>query len=163
MRFAAGVDAAGTWVGRREDYPPYDVTRVDVARFAHSIGARAPKHFDPAVARALGYADVVAPLGYYTVIRHTMSNLVPLTELTRDGMAPDLTPPTSYRRRIAAESRVWFHRRLVAGVQVRMTKTIRAVEDKQGRSGAFTAVTYRLDFLVDDALAVVEDFVRVLR
>lgn len=151
------------WVGRRRDYPPYDVTRVHIAQFAHSIGATGRQYFDHDHARTLGYRDVVAPLGFYTVIRHTLSNLVPLTELTDDGMAPDLTPPTRFLRRVAAESRVSFRRRFFAGDRVTMTKTVDAVEDKRGRTGPFTAVTYRVDFHVDGQCAVVEHFVRVLR
>ena len=78
-------------------------------------------------------------------------------------MAPDLTPPTAYHRRVAAESRASFHRRIVAGDRVTMTKTITSVADKLGRSGPFTAVNYRVDYVVDGVPAVVEDFVRVLR
>ena len=145
-------------------HDPYEVTRVDIAKFAHSIGARSPSHFNTGEARRLGFADVVAPLGYYTVIRHTMANLVALDELTIDGMSADLTPPTTYRRRIAAESRVWFHDRIIAGDSIILTRTLASIVDKEGRSGSFTSVTYRLDFHKSSgSLAVVEDFVRILR
>lgn len=46
------------------EYPPagpFPVTAAEIAAFAAAIGARAPAHTDAAVARALGYADVVAP------------------------------------------------------------------------------------------------------
>jgi hydroxyacyl-ACP dehydratase HTD2-like protein with hotdog domain len=157
------TEAAG-WLGRRVTYEPFDVTRVDIAKFARSIGSLDPSHLEPAEARRLGFPDVVAPLGYYTVIRHTMANLVALDELTIDGMSADLTPPTKYRRRVAAESRVWFHDRIVAGDGITLTRTLASMADKVGRSGPFTSVTYRLDFHKSDGrLAVVEDFVRILR
>jgi hydroxyacyl-ACP dehydratase HTD2-like protein with hotdog domain len=156
--------SAADWIGRQVTHEPYEVTRVEIARFAHSIGARNPCCFELEVARRHGYADVVAPLAYFTVIRHAMANLVPLDELTVDGMSPDLTPPTTYRRRIAAESTVQFGERIVAGDHVVLTKTLTAIDDKVGRSGPFTAVTYRLDFeKTDGVLAVVEHFVRILR
>jgi hydroxyacyl-ACP dehydratase HTD2-like protein with hotdog domain len=158
------VTTAADWVGQRVVHAPYDVTRVDIAKFAHCIGGRSPSYFDPEEARRRGFADVVAPLGYYTVIRHTMANLVALDELTVDGMSADMTPPTTYRRRIAAESRVWFHDRIIAGDSIVLTKTLTSIADKEGRSGPFTSVTYRLDFHKDSGrLAVVEDFVRILR
>ena len=156
--------AAQDWVGRQLVHDPYRVTAIDIAKFAHSIGATSPWYFETAAARRMGYDAIVAPLGYYIVIRHTMANLVPLEELTVDGMSSDLTPPTSYKRRIAAESTIRFGERIVAGDNIVLTKTVRSIDEKRGRSGPFTAVTYRLDFRKDTGnLAVVEDFVRILR
>jgi hydroxyacyl-ACP dehydratase HTD2-like protein with hotdog domain len=156
--------AAHDWVGRQVVHDPYDVTAIDIAKYAHSIGATSPWYFDTAAARRMGHQAIVAPLGYYVVIRHTMANLVPLAELTVDGMSADLTPPSSYKRRIAAESTVWFGERIVAGDSIILTKTVQSVEDKRGRSGPFAAVKYHLEFHKDNGdLAVIEDFVRILR
>ena len=51
-----------SYVGR--SYPPtepYQVGREKIREFARAIGATDPEYLDPEAARALGYADVVAP------------------------------------------------------------------------------------------------------
>ncbi|WP_340539088.1 FAS1-like dehydratase domain-containing protein [Nocardioides sp. GXZ039] len=150
-------------VGDQITYPVFHVTCTDIARFAHSIGSRAPEYFDAGAARSRGHRDVVAPLGYYVAIRHQTASLVALEELSVDGMPPDLTPATTYLRRAAGESRARFHDRFVAGDRVVVTKTLVDIADKQGRSGAFTAVTHELHYDTDRGTAVVEHFVRILR
>jgi hypothetical protein len=45
-------------------YPPspvYEVGREKIREFAEAVGAGHPAHRDPQAARALGYADVIAP------------------------------------------------------------------------------------------------------
>ena len=45
-------------------YPPaspFPVTREEIAAFADAVGSTVAAHRDPQAARALGYADVVAP------------------------------------------------------------------------------------------------------
>src|SRR5699024_7969506 len=48
--------------------PPYVVSAAKIAEFAAAVAAASPIHFDPAAARALGYADVVAPPTFAVVI-----------------------------------------------------------------------------------------------
>ncbi len=48
---------------------PYLVGREKVREFARAVFAEDPQHFDPAAARALGYADVVAPPTFAMVIQ----------------------------------------------------------------------------------------------
>jgi acyl dehydratase len=49
--------------------PPYLVGREKVREFARAVFADAPEHHDPEAARALGYADVVAPPTFAMVIQ----------------------------------------------------------------------------------------------
>lgn len=58
-------------VGR--EFPPtpaYLVGREKVREFAHAVFADAPLHSDVEAARALGYADVVAPPTFATVLQN---------------------------------------------------------------------------------------------
>ena len=48
---------------------PYLVGREKVREFARAVLADDPQHVDPAVAQALGYADVVAPPTFAMVIQ----------------------------------------------------------------------------------------------
>ncbi len=52
-----------------EPTPPYLVGREKVREFARAVFATDPQHTDPAAARALGYADVVAPPTFAMVIQ----------------------------------------------------------------------------------------------
>ena len=164
MVFAVRVDIPhDAQLGDRISFPPYLVTRADIARFAHSFGSKTREYFDNEYARSLGWTDVVAPLGYYVTIRHQTASLLPLDDLSEDGMPPDLTPSTPYTRRAAGGSRLRFHDRFVAGDHVNLTKELIDVENKAGRQGPLAAVTHELRYSTARGLAVVEHFVRILR
>ncbi len=47
---------------------PYDVSRVDIARFAAAVGEADPVHTDAAVARERGHRDVLAPVTFPIVV-----------------------------------------------------------------------------------------------
>ena len=93
-------------VGR--DFPPtspYLVGREKVREFARAVFADAPLHTDVEAARALGYADVVAPPTFAMVVQdHTLQQL--------------LSEPDSgivLARTIHAEQRFSYTRPIVAG------------------------------------------------
>jgi len=46
----------------------YDVTREKIREFAAAVGDEHPAYIDPAAARALGYADVIAPATFASVL-----------------------------------------------------------------------------------------------
>ncbi len=85
--------------------PPYLVGREKVREFAHAVFADAPLHTDVDAARALGYADVVAPPTFAMVIQdQTLQQL--------------LNEPDSgivLARTIHAEQRFAYTRPIVAG------------------------------------------------
>ena len=85
--------------------PPYLVGREKVREFARAVFATDPQHTDPEAARALGYADVVAPPTFAIVIQD-----VALQQL--------LAEPDSgivLERSIHAEQRFRYTRPIVAG------------------------------------------------
>lgn len=158
------LHGAHEWIGRATTYAPYEVTATDIAKFAWSIGTTDPVHFADAATANGNEATVVAPLGYYTVIRHAAPNLVPLDALTIDGMAHDMVPPTTAKRRMAGTTSTRFFRPIVAGDTITLTKTLTTITEKVGRSGPLVFVGYDLTFVdAFDAPVVEETFVRILR
>lgn len=93
-------------VGR--EFPPtapYLVGREKVREFARAVFADAPLHTDADAARALGYADVVAPPTFAMVIQdQTLQQL-----LSEPGSGIELA------RTIHAEQRFAYTRPIVAG------------------------------------------------
>ncbi|MGF6822501.1 acyl dehydratase [Microbacterium sp. ZKA21] len=93
-------------VGR--EFPPtapYLVGREKVREFARAVFADAPLHTDVDAARALGYADVVAPPTFAMVIQdQTLQQL-----LSEPGSGIELA------RTIHAEQRFAYSRPIVAG------------------------------------------------
>ena len=93
-------------VGR--EFPPtapYLVGREKVREFARAVFADAPLHTDVDAARALGYADVVAPPTFAMVIQdQTLQQL-----LSEPGSGIELA------RTIHAEQRFAYTRPIVAG------------------------------------------------
>jgi 3-methylfumaryl-CoA hydratase len=66
-------------------------------------------------------------------------------------------PPIDLPRRMFAGARLRFHRPLVIGRPARRTGTIRAVDEKSGRSGRLAFVTVHYAFEQDGALAIEEE------
>ncbi|KXC05262.1 MaoC family dehydratase N-terminal domain-containing protein [Microbacterium hominis] len=93
-------------VGRA--FPPtasYLVGREKVREFARAVFAEAPQHYEPEAARALGYADVVAPPTFAMVVQDlTMQQLLAVED---SGIALERT--------VHAEQRFRYSRPIVAG------------------------------------------------
>ena len=159
------TDEARGWLGREQTFEPYLVTRMQIAQYAHTVGITDRVHSDVEEARRAGYRDVVAPLGFHLVIRHAVPNLVPISELAEDGGSEDMTPPVAARRRMAGESSTTFHEPIVAGDEIRLTKRIGSLEEKNGRSGPLVFVGYDLEYRREGSgdLVIAERYVRILR
>lgn len=158
-------DGAQDWVGRSMTYPPYPVTALDIRKYCYVMGIRDAKHLDPEAARAAGHADVVAPVGYHMVLRHSMPNLVPLDELGHDGSGRDLAPPTTGPVRVmAGETTIEFVEDIVAGDELTLSKTVTDVTEKEGRSGRLGFVTWDVEYRdANDTLKVRETYAAILR
>jgi acyl dehydratase len=84
---------------------PYLVGREKVREFARAVFATDPQHTDPAAARALGYADVVAPPTFAMVVQDlTLQQLLGMPD---SGIALERT--------VHAEQRFRYTRPIVAG------------------------------------------------
>jgi acyl dehydratase len=83
----------------------YLVGRERVREFARAVFATDPQHTDPAAARALGYADVVAPPTFAMVVQ----------DLTLQQLLAEPDSGIALERTIHAEQRFRYTRPIVAG------------------------------------------------
>ncbi len=93
-------------VGR--DFPatrPYLVGREKVREFARAVFADDPQHSDPDAARALGYADVVAPVTFAIVVQ----------DLTLQQLLSEPDSGIVLQRVVHGEQRFRVTRPIVAG------------------------------------------------
>ncbi|WP_345751541.1 FAS1-like dehydratase domain-containing protein [Microbacterium rhizophilus] len=87
---------------------PYLVGREKVREFARAVFADAPEHHDPEAARALGYADVVAPPTFAMVIQ----------DLTLQQLLAEPDSGIALERTIHAKQSFRWTRPIVAGDEV---------------------------------------------
>ena len=151
------------WADR--DYPDVEVaiTARDIAKFAHATGETNPIHFDAAPARAAGYADVVAPVLFYLLLRSEAYHLRPRSELADDGSARDDIPPLRVTRAMAGETQLTFDGRFVAGDVVTCRKRLVDITEKQGRSGVLVLLGFDYRYDVESRTVVHERFTRIFR
>ena len=88
---------------------PYLVGREKIREFARAVFADAPQHLDPDAARALGYADVVAPPTFAMVIQ----------DLTLQQLLAEPDSGIALERTVHAEQRFHYTRPIVAGDELR--------------------------------------------
>ena len=112
-----------SYVGRV--YPPspeFEVGREKIREFADAIGEPDPLHRDPAAARAAGYADVIAPLTFTTVL-----NLRAINEIVAD---PQLG--LDYGRMVHGDQSFEYHSPVVAGDRLVTTASVEAIMHRAG-------------------------------
>jgi len=105
-------------VGR--DFPPtapYLVGREKVREFARAVFATDPQHFDPEVARASGYADVVAPPTFAMVVQ----------DITLQQLLAEPDSGIELSRVLHAEQRFAYTRPIVAGDELTATLSVSGV------------------------------------
>ncbi len=108
-------------------YPPtapYLVGREKVREFAASVGSTDPASTSPAAARALGFADVVAPPTFSVVIQ----------ERTLAQLLADEDAGVDFSRVVHGEQRFSFSRPIIAGDELTATMTITSVKSLGGNS-----------------------------
>ena len=104
--------------------PPYLVGREKVREFARAVFADDAQHFDPAAARALGYADVVAPPTFAMVVQDfTLQQL-----LAEPGTGIVLS------RVLHGEQRFRYTRPIVAGDELTGSLTIVSIRALGGNA-----------------------------
>lgn len=106
-------------------YPPtepYLVGREKVREFARAVFATHPTHLDPAVARAAGYSDVVAPPTFPIVV----------TAATLDQLLADTEADIDFTRVVHGDQRFSYSRPIVAGDELTATMTITGVKQVGG-------------------------------
>jgi acyl dehydratase len=104
---------------------PYVVERTVLREFAAATGlteATAPACFDPAAARRLGYADVVAAPTFAVVIAQRAE-----AQYIQDPQAG-----IDFKRVVHAEESFRHHRPIVAGDRITTQLTVTAVAERRG-------------------------------
>ncbi|KAA9151654.1 FAS1-like dehydratase domain-containing protein [Microbacterium lushaniae] len=103
---------------------PYLVGREKVREFARAVFADAPVHTDAEAARALGYADVVAPPTFAMVIQ----------DLTLQQLLGEPDAGIELSRTVHAEQRFRYTRPIVAGDELTATLTVGGVRSVGGNA-----------------------------
>ena len=158
------TEEARRWA--EKEFPAFEftVSRRDIAQFALATEANDPIHFDPAVAAAAGFDDVVAPSLFPYVIRMQAYNLVGRDHLEPDGSATADVPPLPARRAMAGETVVEIGEPIVAGDIVTVKKRVVDLYEKEGRSGPLVFVQMEFVFQNQDERVVArERFTRIYR
>ena len=113
-----------SYVGR--SYPPtepYQVGREKIREFARAIGATDPEYLDPEAARALGYADVVAPPTFPIIFTMASSH----RQIVED---PELG--IDYSRVVHGDQRFAYRRPIVAGDTLVCVNTVEEITSRGG-------------------------------
>ena len=108
-------------------FPPtasYLVGREKVREFARAVFADAPQHNDPEAARALGYADVVAPPTFAMVVQ----------DLTLQQLLGDPESGIELSRLVHAEQRFRYTRPIVAGDELVATLSVTGIRSMGGNA-----------------------------
>lgn len=157
-------DEMRAWASTPQPVRTITIDRKDIVRFAVATRAVDPVHYDPEVARARGFRDVVAPDLFYISLRTSVYNLVPQDELHAEGTPARDLPPVAFTQAMAGETRAELHRPFVAGDEVVCTRVVGDMFEKEGRSGALAFVTYIYRYAdADDRPFAIEHFTRIFR
>ena len=103
---------------------PYLVGREKVRDFARAVFADDPQHLDPAAARALGYADVVAPTTFAIVIQ----------EQTLQQLIAEPDSGIELARLLHAEQRFHCTRPIVAGDELTAQLSVVGIRSMGGNA-----------------------------
>jgi acyl dehydratase len=102
--------------------PPYEVGREKIREFADAIGDQNPAYRDPEAARALGYADVIAPPTFGIVLSmRAGGQVISDPELGLD-----------YSRVVHGEQRFVFARPVRVGDRLTVTVTVEGIRTAAG-------------------------------
>ncbi|MCM2387579.1 FAS1-like dehydratase domain-containing protein [Streptomyces albipurpureus] len=122
------------------------VEKKEFQRWAAAVGDLNPMYFDEDFARANGHRDVVMPPLFLSCVTHQAPRLDELrpdgTRRGRVGFGPlpdelDLPP-----RRMGGGEERWYYSCVHPGDVITSRRSIRDIEKKTGRSGAFVLVTW---------------------
>ena len=112
-----------SFVGR--SYPPtapYEVGREKIREFADAIGDASPAYRDPAVARPLGYSDVIAPPTFAIILTMAASR-----QITHD---PALG--IDYSRVVHGEQKFSYVRPIQADDRLQVVARVEAIRSVGG-------------------------------
>lgn len=116
---------------------------VTIGRYAMTIGATNPSHYDPEAARADGHADVVAPPNLLaSIVEWGLGT--PEDQLSPDGIPQDGELPLGGDlglRSMGAGEEMQLVNPVTAGTELVLETTLETVTPKQTRSGPCVFLT----------------------
>jgi acyl dehydratase len=152
--YAQTLPRVGAVLGRR-NLGPLDA--VAIGRYAMTIGATDPLHYDPAAARLAGYADVLAPPNMLAAIVEWGAG-TPEAELNGDGTPSDGEMPLGDGalglRVMGAGEEMELINPVVAGTELTLETRLEALTPKQARSGDCVFVTTLNTFTAGDGVVL---------
>jgi acyl dehydratase len=116
--------------------PVYDVGREKIREFAAAVKATSAAHFDVEAARALGYADLVAPPTFAIIV----------AQRADAQLISDPESGIDFSRVVHADQRFTHHRPIVAGDRLVASLQVDSVRSMGG--GAM--ITTRAEITTDD-------------
>jgi acyl dehydratase len=125
---------------------------VTIGRYAMTIGATDPSHYDPAAARAAGYADVVAPPNLLAAVVEWGIG-TPEAQLAPDGTPHAGEIPLGGDlglRVMGAGEEMELLNPPIAGTELVLETTLEALTPKQTRSGTCVFLTTLNTFTAAD-------------
>jgi hydroxyacyl-ACP dehydratase HTD2-like protein with hotdog domain len=129
------------------------IDAVTIGRYATTVGATDPIHYDAAAARSAGYADVVAPPNLLAAIVEWGVG-TPEADLQADGTPNDgetpLGDPELGLRVMGAGEEMELVNPVVAGTELIVESTLAAVTPKHTRTGSCVFVTTLNTFTSSD-------------
>ena len=140
-----------SYVGR--SYPPtepYRVGREKVREFARAIGLTAPEHLDAEAARAIGYADVVAPPTFPIIFTMATSH----AQIIEDPVLG-----IDYSRVVHGDQKFVYVRPIVAGDSLVCVNTIEEMTSRGGHD----FLTTRSEVTTEDGEAVVTVWAKLVQ
>ncbi len=132
-------------------YPPtapYLVGREKVREFARAVLSGSPLHHDPEVARAAGYADVVAPPTFAIAVQ----------DLTLQQLLADDEAAVDFSRVVHGDQRFTYSRPIVAGDELTGTMTVTSVK-RLGGNSMVTSATEIVDAAGDHVVTAISTLV----
>lgn len=155
-------DAMLRWAQQPPEIRDVRVDRKDIQRFAVATRASDPIHHDPEYARAQGFRDVVAPLMFFVSLRTGAYNQVPQPELHPEGTPRADIPPMEFTNAMAGETDADIMKPFVAGDEVRCSRRVVSLDEKEGRRGTMTLARFEYTYAdLDGDPFVVERFTRL--
>ena len=118
--------------GKEHEAGPFEVTKEQIKAFSQSIGDSNPIFNDQEAAQAAGYADVVAPPTFCTLMVHRVE-------------LPDIKLKFG-RMRMHAGQRVQPRAPIVAGDLLTASSHLKDVYPKTGRSGTMVFIVWETTF-----------------
>jgi acyl dehydratase len=121
------------------EYPPnsaYEVGREKIGEFAETVGATHGAHRDVAIARSLGYPDVIAPPTFAVVV----------AQRAEQQLIADPAAGIDFSRVVHADERFTHHRPIHAGDRLVTVLHVDSIVER----GGLAMITTRAEIAADD-------------